>query len=102
MNMGLTLAVYGTICRETGRDFVFPGSPEQYEAATDVTDARILARQLEWAATESAAANQAFNIVNGDVFRWRRMWKIVAADVEDCGGGPGCRRCGLSGRTDAP
>ena len=52
MNMGLTLAVYGSICRETGRDFVFPGSPEQYEAVTDVTDARILARQLEWAATE--------------------------------------------------
>ncbi len=81
MNMGLTLAVYGTICRETGRAFVFPGSPEQYEAATDVTDARILARQLEWAATESAAANQAFNTVNGDIFRWRRMWKIVAAGL---------------------
>jgi NAD(P)-dependent dehydrogenase (short-subunit alcohol dehydrogenase family) len=26
MNMGVTLAVYGTICRETGRPFVFPGS----------------------------------------------------------------------------
>ncbi len=81
MNMGLTLAVYGTICRETGRDFVFPSSPEQYEAATDVTDARILARQLEWAATESSAENQAFNIVNGDIFRWRRMWEIVAAGL---------------------
>ncbi len=78
MNMGLTLAVYGSICRETGRAFVFPGSVEQYESATDVTDARILARQLEWAATEPAAANQALNIVNGDIFRWRRMWAIVA------------------------
>ena len=27
MNMGVTLAVYGTICRESGRPFVFPGSP---------------------------------------------------------------------------
>jgi nucleoside-diphosphate-sugar epimerase len=78
MNMGVTLAVYGTICRETGRDFVFPGSQQQYEAATDVTDARILARQLEWAATDPGAANQALNIVNGDIFRWRRMWTIVA------------------------
>ena len=26
MNMGVTLAVYATICRETGRPFVFPGS----------------------------------------------------------------------------
>lgn len=81
MNMGVTLAVYGTICRETGRPFVFPGSPEQYDAATDVTDSRILAAQLEWAATTPAAANQALNIVNGDVFRWRRMWGIVAAGL---------------------
>jgi nucleoside-diphosphate-sugar epimerase len=81
MNMGVTLAVYGTICRESGRPFVFPGSPEQYNAATDVTDSRILAAQLEWAATTPAAANEALNIVNGDVFRWRRMWGIVAAGL---------------------
>jgi nucleoside-diphosphate-sugar epimerase len=78
MNMGVTLAVYGSVCRETGRPFVFPGSPEQYGAATDITDSRILASQLEWAATTENAANEAFNIVNGDVFRWRRMWQIVA------------------------
>lgn len=78
MNMGVTLAVYAAICRETGRPFVFPGSPEQYNAVTDVTDARILARQLEWAAVTPEAANEAFNIVNGDQFRWRRMWKIIA------------------------
>jgi nucleoside-diphosphate-sugar epimerase len=81
MNMGVTLAVYGTICRETGRPFVFPGSPEQYGAVTDVTDSRILASQLEWAATSPAAANQALNIVNGDQFRWRRMWGIVAGGL---------------------
>ena len=78
MNMGVTLAVYGAVCKETGRPFIFPGSPEQYDAATDVTDARILARHLEWGATSGAAANEALNIVNGDVFRWRRMWKVVA------------------------
>jgi nucleoside-diphosphate-sugar epimerase len=81
MNMGVTLAVYGTICRETGRPFVFPGSPEQYDAVTDVTDARVLARHLEWAATTPAAADQALNIVNGDVFRWRRLWRTVAAGL---------------------
>jgi nucleoside-diphosphate-sugar epimerase len=78
MNMGVTLAVYGTICRETQTPFVFPGSPEQYDAVTDVTDARILARHLVWAATTATAANQALNIVNGDVFRWRRMWSTLA------------------------
>jgi nucleoside-diphosphate-sugar epimerase len=78
MNMGVTLAVYGALCRESGEPFVFPGSPEQYDGITDLTDARLLARQLEWAATTPAAANQAFNIVNGDVFRWRQMWPVVA------------------------
>jgi nucleoside-diphosphate-sugar epimerase len=78
MNMGVTLAVYAAICRETGRPFHFPGSREQWEAVTDVTDARLLAEHLVWAATTPAAANRALNIVNGDVFRWRRLWPRLA------------------------
>ena len=78
MNMGTTLAVYATICRETGRPFRFPGSPTQWGSLTDMTDARLLARHLEWAATTLAAANQAFNVVDGDVFRWSWMWARIA------------------------
>lgn len=77
MNMGTTLAVYASICRETGRPFVFPGSQTQWNALTDMTDALVLARQMAWAATTPGAANQAFNTVNGDVFRWRRMWREI-------------------------
>jgi nucleoside-diphosphate-sugar epimerase len=80
MNMGVTIAAYATICRETGRPFVFPGSAQQCEGLTDVTDARILAKQLEWAATSEASRNQAFNIVNGDIFRWRWLWPKLAAN----------------------
>ena len=43
-----------------------------------MTDARILARQLLWAATTPAAADQAFNVVDGDVFRWSWMWERIA------------------------
>lgn len=78
MNMGTTLAVYATLCRETGRPFRFPGSPAQWNGLTDMTDARILARQLLWAATTPAAADQAFNVVDGDVFRWSWMWGRIA------------------------
>ena len=78
MNMGVTLATYATLCRETGRPFRFPGSAAQWNGLTDVTDARILARQLAWAATAPAARNEAFNIVNGDVFRWSWMWGRIA------------------------
>lgn len=82
MNMGVTLAVYAAICRETGRGFHFPGSREQWEAVTDVTDAGLLADHLVWAATTPEAANEALNIVNGDVFRWRRMWPRLAAVLQ--------------------
>ena len=78
MNMAVTLAVYASICRHTGRPFVYPGSPEQYNAVTDVTDARILAKQLHWAATTPEAADTPFNIVNGDVFRWTWLWEQIA------------------------
>ncbi|KQO61654.1 MULTISPECIES: SDR family oxidoreductase [unclassified Methylobacterium] len=78
MNMGVTLAVYATLCRETGRPFRFPGSAAQWNGLTDMTDARILARQLAWAATTPAARNEAFNIVDGDVFRWSWMWGRIA------------------------
>ncbi len=79
MNMGVTLAVYAAICRETGQPFSFPGSAAQWNGLTDMTDARLLARHLEWAATTPAARNQAFNVVNGDVFRWSWMWGRLAA-----------------------
>jgi nucleoside-diphosphate-sugar epimerase len=80
MNMGVTLAVYATICRETRRPFIFPGSIQQWEGLTDVTDARLLAKHMEWAATSEAGRDQAFNVVNGDIFRWRWLWPKLAAD----------------------
>lgn len=79
MNMGVTLAVYATLCKETGQPFVFPGSRTQWDGLTDLTDAGLLGRQLAWAALAPAARNQAFNTVNGDVFRWRWMWGELAA-----------------------
>ncbi len=78
MNMGTTLAVYASICKELGKPMQFPGSSVQWKSLTDMTDARVLAKHLLWAATTPAARNQAFNVVNGDVFRWNWMWKRIA------------------------
>jgi nucleoside-diphosphate-sugar epimerase len=78
MNMGTTLAVYATLCGETGRAFRFPGSAAQWSGLTDMTDAGQLARHLLWAAETPAATNEAFNVVNGDVFRWQWMWARIA------------------------
>ncbi|NIF05221.1 SDR family oxidoreductase [Chryseobacterium sp. Tr-659] len=78
MNMGTTLAVYASICKETGRKMIWPGSEAQWNGVSDVTDAGILAKQLVWASITESAQNQAFNIVNGDVFRWKWLWKRLA------------------------
>jgi nucleoside-diphosphate-sugar epimerase len=78
MNMGTTLAVYATICKELGKPMQFPGSSVQWNCLTDMTDARLLAKHLLWATRTPLARNQAFNVVNGDIFRWSWMWKRIA------------------------
>ncbi|MFT5644772.1 MAG: nucleoside-diphosphate-sugar epimerase [Janthinobacterium sp.] len=78
MNMGNTLAVYASLCKATGRPFQWPGSEAQWRGLSDVTDARQLARQLIWAADTDVAHDTAFNIVNGDVFRWQWLWGRLA------------------------
>ena len=79
MNMGTTLAVYATICKEKGLPFRWPGSEAQWKGLSDVTDARVLAKHLLWAATTKAAHNEAFNVVNGDYFRWKDLWPKLAS-----------------------
>lgn len=79
MNMGTTLAVYATLCREADRAFTFPGSATQWGGLTDMTDARQLARHMLWATRTGAAHDEAFNVVNGDIFRWQWMWGRIAA-----------------------
>lgn len=78
MNMGVTLAVYASLCKQTGEPFIFPGSAAQWNSLTDMTDTRLLARHLEWASTSANARNEDFNVVNGDVFRWKWMWSQIA------------------------
>ncbi|MEA1847619.1 SDR family oxidoreductase [Chryseobacterium sp. MHB01] len=78
MNMGITLAVYASICKEMNIKFVWPGSEAQWNGLSDITDAKVLAKQLIWASTTDAAKNQAFNVTNGDVFRWKWLWQRIA------------------------
>jgi nucleoside-diphosphate-sugar epimerase len=82
MNMVATLCAYASLCRHTGRPFVFPGSEQQWNGLTDVTDADLLAEQMTWAVSAPAGQDQAFNTANGDVFRWRWLWPQVASWFE--------------------
>jgi nucleoside-diphosphate-sugar epimerase len=79
MNLGTSLAVYASICKHLKLPFIFPGGQRGYDNFTDATDADLLAEHLIWEATEAKCANQAFNVVNGDIFKWRFLWAEFAA-----------------------
>lgn len=73
-----TIGAYAAICREMGVPLDFPGKAGAWDTLSEVTDARLLARGLRWMATAPAAADRAFNITNGDVFRWCHLWPRIA------------------------
>lgn len=78
MNLVGTLAVYALICRQEGKPLAFPGNEFSYERLFDASDAELIAEQEIWACLEPAAKNQAFNSSNGDVFKWKKLWKLLA------------------------
>ncbi len=77
MNLGNLLGVYGTLCRETGTALHFPGPDAAWRnTLVNITDSRILGQSAIWAAENSHYG--AFNITNGDVFRWSHVWPKLA------------------------
>ncbi|MCI3951425.1 MAG: dependent epimerase/dehydratase family protein [Burkholderiales bacterium] len=87
-SIGLVIAVFAAIQRELGQPLFFPGSERSFNARTQFTDTGLLARALEWMATEPRCANQAFNVVNGDAPRWRELWPQFARVLGTAAGGP--------------
>lgn len=78
MNLLTVIAVYGSICSRLGVPLWFPGPQAAYDALYQVTDARILARAVEWASTTHGCRGEVYNITNGDCFRWSRVWPRLA------------------------
>ncbi|RYP58733.1 hypothetical protein DL771_011133 [Monosporascus sp. 5C6A] len=78
MNLAVAIAMYASISKELGLPLRFPGKPGAYDHLLEMTDAGLLARATVWAATDPRCANQAFNINNGDLFRWSEMWPRIA------------------------
>lgn len=78
LNLLSVLAVYAAISKELGLPLKFPGHENHFRSVYQVTDAGLLARAAHWAATTPACANMAFNITNGDFFRWESLWPRIA------------------------
>jgi nucleoside-diphosphate-sugar epimerase len=85
-NAPTVIAAYAAICRELNVPLDFPGTEACYRALADVTDATLLARAMLFLATSDQARNQAFNVTNGDQYRWCNFWpRLAAAYGVPCG-----------------
>ncbi len=73
------IAAYAQISRALGLPLDYPGSQASYRALIEGVAASHLATAAVWIATTDACANQAYNVTNGDCFRWKDIWPKIAA-----------------------
>ena len=78
MNLATVLAIYGSLLRELGQPFGFPASAACFNSLHQVIDAELLARSAIWVSTAAGCGNKAFNVSNGDMFRWKHLWPALA------------------------
>ncbi|XP_012445317.1 3-oxo-Delta(4,5)-steroid 5-beta-reductase [Gossypium raimondii] len=78
MNLIGSLCVYAAICKHEGKPLHFPGSKATWNCYFEASDADLIAEQHIWAAVDPYAENEAFNVANGDVFKWKHLWSVLA------------------------
>ena len=83
MNLVMVIAVYATISKALGLPLRHPGSRANEQALYQVTDTAHLSKAVVWMASDSGCANEAFNITNGDLFRWEDMWPALCRSLQD-------------------
>jgi nucleoside-diphosphate-sugar epimerase len=77
MSIVPVIAVYAAMRKALGLPLAFPG--KAWTSLYQVTESAHFADAALWAATEPRCANQAYNITNGDYFRWQHVWPKIAA-----------------------
>ena len=76
------IAVYAALCKDLGLPLRFPGKHGAWTSIYQATDSAHFAEAALWAALEKRASNEAFNITNGDYFRWCNIWPSIAKVFE--------------------
>jgi len=77
-NVVCSLCVHAAICLKEGVKLRWPGSRAAWEGLNNGSDADLVAEQHIWAAVDPMAKNEAFNCSNGDVYRWKQLWPVLA------------------------
>ena len=69
---------YAAICRELNVPLDFPGTAAGYSVLSELSDATCLAEAIIFISTHDSGNNAAFNVTNGDSFRWCQVWPLLA------------------------
>jgi nucleoside-diphosphate-sugar epimerase len=77
-NLITVLGTYAAICRDLEVPLDFPGSAAAYSVLSELSDASCLAEAIIFLSTHEAGRNAAFNVTNGDAFRWCQVWPLLA------------------------
>jgi nucleoside-diphosphate-sugar epimerase len=79
MNVIPALGVYAALLREAGEPLHLPADSQ---GLIEAVDADLLARALAWAGEAASAADQVFNVTNGDVMSWPNVWPAIARALD--------------------
>ncbi len=77
VNLATVLAIYGSLLRELKQPFGFPSTEACFNALIQAVDAELLARGAIFVSTAPGCGNRAYNVGNGDSFRWKYMWPAL-------------------------
>ncbi|MBC9732352.1 NAD-dependent epimerase/dehydratase family protein [Nocardioides marmotae] len=77
MNLLAAIGVYAAVLRERGEPLHYPGHPVG-SSAVQPTDTDLMARAIDWAGRAPEAADQVFNLTNGETFSLHNLWPVVA------------------------
>ena len=75
MNIVAAIGAYAAVQSELEQPLAFPGGGRYLNAASD---SRLIAQAAEFAGTHEIAANETYNVVNGDALVWQDIWGSIA------------------------
>lgn len=76
MNAVAAIGTYAALRRKQGLPLAFPGGTG--ERVNEATDSRLVAQAMAWAAEAPVAANETYNVQNGDALVWQHLFPRVA------------------------
>lgn len=86
-NILTVLGVYAALMRKLDQPLYWPGTATSFSTINQATDAGLLARAIGWFLQYEQAHQEAYNITNGDYFRWENLWPRLADHFSMADGG---------------